>query len=197
MIEHRLELPDPWTARYTDGTPQNGARLSAWMNQDYLARTWKQDWPADRWTELLREHEERSDVGSFTVDHRGRPFAYIEVYEPATSVLADHGDWAKEDLGFHFAVVEPELLRRGLARDLMGDLCATLFAQYPGARLIAVEPDVANTAIARLFEYTGFALARTVQLPHKQAALMVLPREAHGRSRSTARTGPATAPDPR
>lgn len=178
MIQDRLELPRPWSASPVEGAEEGGALLASWMNQDYLADTWKQAWPAERWTLLLQEHAARPDIGSFVVKHESQTFAYIEVYELVTSVLSEHGDWAKGDLGFHFAVVEPRLLHRGLARQLMHDLCQTLFEQYPDARRIGVEPDIGNEPIARLFEYTGFTRVRPIQLPHKVAALMVLPRSA-------------------
>ena len=176
MIQHLLELPRPWSASEVAATKENGALLASWMNQDYLAATWKQAWTPERWALQLQEHATRPDVGSFTVRWENQPFAYIEVYELVTSVLAEHGDWTKEDLGFHFAVVEPRLLRRGLARQLMGDLCQALFEQYPDAARIGVEPDIGNVPIARLFEYTGFTRVGPIQLPHKVAALMVLPR---------------------
>lgn len=178
MIQHHLDLSSPWSAEYLHGSEADGARLARWMRQDYLVNTWDQAWAPERWTAVLHRHAESPDVGAFVVHHEGQPFAYIEVYELATSPLAEHGEWSSGDMGFHIAVVEPRKLGRGLARRLVEDLCATIFARYGSAEQIVVEPNEENKRIIRLLECCGFALLRTAQFPQKRAAIMALPRPA-------------------
>ncbi|MFF8503802.1 GNAT family N-acetyltransferase [Streptomyces anulatus] len=176
MIQHHLDLPSPWSAQYLHGTAADGARLALWMKQDYLVNTWDQAWTAERWAAVLHRHATSSDVSAFLVHHEAQPFAYIEVYELASSPLAEHGSWASGDMGFHIAVVEPRKLGRGLARRLVGDLCGAIFTHYGSAERIAVEPNEENKRIIRLLEHSGFTLIKTAQFPQKRAAVMVLPR---------------------
>lgn len=176
MIDNCLTLPPPWSAEYLHGVPADGERLSAWMAQEHLVRTWQQDWPPERWTRELDGHAARPDVGAFVIHREGGPFAYVEVYEIRTSALAAHENWADGDLGFHIAVIDPARLRRGLGTGLVHDLCETLFRQYPGVTRLGVEPNIENKAIARVLELNGFALVRPVRLAHKVAAMMALPR---------------------
>ncbi|WP_228927628.1 hypothetical protein [Streptomyces sp. DH7] len=58
----------------------------------------------------------------------------------------------------------------------MSDPVRTLFQCSAGAEHVAAEPDVRNPACRTVMERAGMPWARTVRLPHKEAALHVRPR---------------------
>ncbi|WP_299539152.1 GNAT family N-acetyltransferase [uncultured Streptomyces sp.] len=180
LLDARLDVRPPWSATLLTGAAGEGELLSTRMRQDYLVRTWGRVWPAERWT----EHFVRAAAGGtnrpFLVRYEDRLFAYVEVYLLTDSVLAPHGDWGAHDLGFHIAVIDPALTRRGLGTRFVQDLTAALFRQSPATSQIVTEPDIANTSICKTLERSDFRLVRPVRLADKTAALMRCPRPASG-----------------
>nr|WP_241266075.1 GNAT family N-acetyltransferase [Streptomyces boncukensis] len=174
-----MALPAPWAARQLSGTVEEGRLLSRWMGQTYLEETWDQAWPPERWTEELRRlhgNNGGDGGGPILITYEGRQFAYIEVYRPLHSNIASFQHWGRHDLGFHIAIIDHALTGRGLGTAFVGDLVQTLFRCSPAAGRVAAEPDVRNLACRTVLERAGMSLVRTVQLPHKKAALHVCPR---------------------
>ncbi|MFC8626388.1 GNAT family N-acetyltransferase [Streptomyces anulatus] len=176
MIADRLDLPTPWAARPLSGTAEEGRLLSRWMGQEYLAETWHQAWPQERWSDELRRLHESREGGPFLITYEGRRFAYVEVYRPLHSDIAAFQPWSRHDLGFHLAIVDRALTGRGLGTAFVSDLVRTLFRCSPEVERVAAEPDVRNLACRRVMERAGMSWVRTVRLPHKEAALHVCPR---------------------
>ncbi|MFH9398058.1 GNAT family N-acetyltransferase [Streptomyces sp. NPDC017413] len=176
MIANRLDLPEPWAAHPLSGSAEEGRLMSRWMKQEYLKRTWHQAWSPERWTEELRRLHAGDGGGPFQITYDGKPFAYIEVYRPLDSNIASFHPWGRHDLGFHIAITDHTLIGRGLGTAFVSDLVPTLFRCSPEAGRVAAEPDVRNLACRTVMERAGMALVRTVQLPHKKAALHVCPR---------------------
>lgn len=176
MLDTRLDLRSPWSAAFLTGTEEEGERIARWMRQDYLVRTWNRVWSPKRWTEHLRKSGEAEHTRPFLVKFDDRPFAYVEVYLLNSSVLAAHGDWTAHDLGFHLAVIDPELTRRGLGTRFVRELTATLFRQSPATSQIVTEPDIENVPIRKTLERSGYHLVTTARLADKVAAIMRCPR---------------------
>ncbi|MFC7351765.1 MULTISPECIES: GNAT family N-acetyltransferase [unclassified Streptomyces] len=192
MIANRLDLPAPWAAYPLSGSPEEGHLVSRWMRQEHLERTWHQPWSPERWREELRRLHGSDGGGPFRITYEGRQFAYIEVYRPLDSNIAAFHAWGRHDLGFHIAITDDNLIGRGLGTAFVGDLVQTLFRCWPEAGCVAAEPDVRNLACRTVMERAGMALVRTVQLPHKKAALHV-----RSRSRAPMVTGTGQAGEPR
>ncbi|MFB4426004.1 GNAT family N-acetyltransferase [Streptomyces sp. QL37] len=189
LLDAGLDVQHPWSATLLTGAAGEGELLSSRMRQDYLVRTWGRVWPAERWTEHLVRSAAGGSISPFLITYEGRLFAYVEVYLLNDSVLAPHGDWGAHDLGFHIAVIEPALTRRGLGTRFVQDLTVALFRQSPATSQVVAEPDARNTSIYKTLERSGFRLVRPVRLADKTAAMMRCPRPAPV-AEATADTGP-------
>jgi len=81
----------------------------------------------------------------------------------------------------------PERTGRGLGRQLLGAVVAWQFAREPATRRVVAEPDARNHRMIHVFERCGFRRAGELELPDKQAALML-------RERGAPSSGAAGAP---
>jgi RimJ/RimL family protein N-acetyltransferase len=115
----------------------------------------------------------------------GEPAFLAETYDPARSELVGLvglPDLRDGDLGMHVLVAPTDRPVPGFTRQVFRGVMEHCFADPAVARVV-VEPDVRNDRIARLNAEAGFAVARVVALPGKDAALSFCTRAAFARSR--------------
>ncbi|MEU4178840.1 GNAT family N-acetyltransferase [Streptomyces sp. NPDC026589] len=174
MIADRLDLPTPWAARPLSGTAEEGRLLSRWMGQEYLAETWHQAWPPERWSDELRRLHESREGGPFLITYEGRRFAYIEVYRPLHSNIAAFQPALGGD-AFRLGRAPEQPSAPGPTRTP----CPARARSAPGRRSPGESPgragsrDVRNLACRRVMERAWMSWVRTVRLPHKAATLHV------------------------
>ncbi|MEO9324982.1 GNAT family N-acetyltransferase [Nocardioides sp. C4-1] len=109
----------------------------------------------------------------------GVPAFLAETYDPRLAPevgLDDLPDLADGDLGMHVLVAPSDHPVPGFTRRVFAAVLDHCFAD-DAVRRVVVEPDVRNERIQVLNEEAGFVVARTVDLPGKQAALSFCTRD--------------------
>ncbi|GAB3214054.1 Protein N-acetyltransferase, RimJ/RimL family [Marinactinospora thermotolerans DSM 45154] len=150
--------------------------VHAWMNLPHVAEFFGQAWPRERWADELAAQAGGDYARPHLVAVDGAEVAYIELYRAARDVIAEHYPADPHDVGLHIAIGVPERIGRGLGPRIMAAVAGGLFAADPRCRRVMLEPDAANTAARRAARRAGMHLLGEVELPHKRAALFVLPR---------------------
>ena len=151
--------------------------LAEWFARPHLARTWEQEWPAQRWRTDAAYKLAGDYVRPAIFSHRGRPVGYLELYRVARDEIARLYDADPHDLGFHVATADPELLGRGLISGFLRDLADRLFAADPACARVMLEPAADNAPIRRALTKRGWTdLGEYDVRPDRRIALHVLPR---------------------
>lgn len=169
-------LSPPLAARPCAAHGADLDRVHGWMNAPHVARRWDQAWSLTRWADALRGQLAGSYSRPLVVSHEGVAFAYVELYRAAQHPIAEQYAADPFDVGFHLAIGSREHEGRGLGREVLRGVADAVFAIEPACRRVVAEPDVANAAVARMNEAAGMHFVRELVLPHKRAALFVLPR---------------------
>ncbi|MFC8526856.1 GNAT family N-acetyltransferase [Nocardia sp. NPDC057227] len=105
--------------------------------------------------------------------YEGTPEFLFELYNPATSELADPGTgYAAEpgDIGMHLLVASTDRRLSGFTGAVMLHIMRTAFFEL-GAERVVVEPDVRNLDVQRLNAAVGFAVAGDHPVGDKVARL--------------------------
>ncbi|MGH3651947.1 GNAT family N-acetyltransferase [Glutamicibacter sp.] len=180
--------------------PEDTALLHSWIATEHASF-----WGMASATEKEIEAEYRKLLGTvgyevlFGIDASGDEKFLVELYDPATSPLADAYNYVRGDRGLHFlapAATEP---LPGFTLEALASAMVQAFAR-PGTERIIVEPDLGNKAINALNARVGFRPVRPVELSEadgsiKQALLSVCTRQdfetATGRSLESSFLSPA------
>ncbi|MFC8314495.1 GNAT family N-acetyltransferase [Gordonia sp. NPDC057258] len=105
--------------------------------------------------------------------HDGRPQFLFELYDPATSELADPASGyvpADGDIGMHLLVAHAEQSLPGFTGAVMLHIMRTAILEVGAARVV-VEPDVRNKAVHRLNASVGFRVDGDYPVGNKTAHL--------------------------
>jgi RimJ/RimL family protein N-acetyltransferase len=167
------KLSAPWELRLLQPDSDDAARLVRWMSAPHVSRFWDQDWPAERWNQVLTAQLAGGFSRPVLASHAGRPLAYLEIYRTNRDIVSRHYPAQPHDLGVHLAIGDLEATGRGLGRQLMRALVPALWAADPACTRVLVEPDAGNVAARKMFSAAGFTLLNESDLGHKRAALMV------------------------
>lgn len=175
------QLDSPWSIRLCRAEdPSDVDLVHRWMHAPHVARAWQQAWPRERWRAVLAEQLAGDHTRPLIASLDGRPLAYLEVYRVARDILGPHypTDLAPHphDLGVHIAIGDPGQTGKGLGRQLLRAVACGLFAADPACIRVVAEPNVGNVASLAAFAAAGFDRHAVIQLPHKQAMLMVRSR---------------------
>ncbi|WAZ24552.1 acetyltransferase [Streptomyces cinnabarinus] len=151
--------------------------ISRWMNDPAVAAFWELAGPPSVTGEHMRSQldgDGRSVPCVGVLD--GTPMSYWEIYRADLDPLARHYPARPHDTGIHLLIGDVVDRGRGLGSALLRAVadCA-LDRRLACARVIA-EPDLRNTPSVAAFLNAGFRFAAEVDLPAKQAALMVRDR---------------------
>lgn len=169
------DLPTP-AGRFTLSPvkPERDLPLIArWMNDPAVAAYWGLDGPPERTEEHVRAQLALEHTRPLLARLSGRAIGYWELYRAADDPLAAYYPAEPDDLGVHLLIGEADCRGIGLGGLLLRALADA--AQRVRPRRLVAEPDERNTASVRAFARAGFAVAGTLDLPDKRAALMIRP----------------------
>jgi RimJ/RimL family protein N-acetyltransferase len=150
--------------------------VAQWMAQPHIKKWWEQDWPVERWAKAIEDQlaGEHSIPCLTSID--GEDFAYLELYRVRLDRLAEYYACHEHDWGVHVAIGDTERVGRGLGRRLLRALADALLRADPLSQRVVAEPDVTNVPSVRAFEAAGFVTQGQLELPEKNALLMVRAR---------------------
>lgn len=106
-----------------------------------------------------------------------RAFAYIQCYR-----IADWPEWAaliaqSDGIGIDLAILEPDLLRKGLGRAMLGAYVRdVVYALYPEQTRCLIAHEFENTAALAASKAVGFRHLADFVEEGQQTELLVLPR---------------------
>ncbi|GAB3407007.1 GNAT family N-acetyltransferase [Flindersiella endophytica] len=150
--------------------------LTEWMNDPEVAEFWLLAGPEA----LTRAHVAHVSADGHSVSYLGRldgePMSYWELYRADQDALATHYAAESYDGGIHLLLGPSRFRGKGLGAQLLQEVARRMFAEEQRMRRIVAEPDVRNERSVRCFERAGFVRVAELELPIKQAALMVKER---------------------
>lgn len=152
------------------------ALITAWMASPHVAAAWEQDWPAAAWQAELRRQLAGEHSLPCIAEQQGRPIAYLELYRVAADQLADYYPANEGDMGVHIAIGDPANTGCGIGRALLRWVADGLLSDTRGCNRVVAEPDLRNNRSIRAFLGAGFEHRGLLQLPRKNAALLVRAR---------------------
>lgn len=153
------------------------ATLHTWMNDPVVAQYWLMAWSIERIAGYLRDQQASAHSWPFVGELDGIPVSYWELYRADLDQLAQHYPARDHDVGFHMLVGPAAYRGHGLAGALMRTVAGWQLDAEPRATRVVTEPDARNRRVIRMLEVAGFHRAATLDLPTKQAALMVRDRD--------------------
>ena len=130
-----------------------------------MARQWLETPEVQRWwgdpdeqAALLEEDLDDPRMAMWIVSHEGRPFAYIQDYDPRAFGMHHLGDLPSGSRGIDQFIGEPDMLGRGHGQAFIRAHADRLFAA--GAPAVGTDPDPANARAIRAYEKAGFTALR-------------------------------------
>ena len=122
-----------------------------WLETPEVQRWWGD---ADGQVSLLEEDLEDPRMSMWIVSHEGRPFAYIQDYDPRSWDMHHLGDLPPGSRGIDQFIGEPDMIGRGHGSALIRAHVDRLFAA--GAPAVGTDPDPENARAIRAYEKAGF-----------------------------------------
>lgn len=164
-------------------------RLHAWLNAEHVLPYWQLNDPLPEFRAAFREKLDDEHLVPYigSLDHV--PMSYWECYWAADDELAGYCDTDPTDQGIHLLIGPQEYLGKGYAIPLVRAVTEMQFT-HPETDRILTEPDVRNETVIHVFEECGFEPRRKLELPEKDALLLVCERE-----QRAARAGEVSADD--
>lgn len=156
-------------------------RLHAWLNSEHVLPYWQLNDPLPEFREALSEKIEDEHMTPYVgyLDHV--PMSYWECYWAADDEIAEYYDAEPADQGIHLLIGPSEYLGHGYAKPLLQAVTEMQFC-HPETDRIVTEPDSRNERVIHVFEQCGFEPRKELELPEKDALLMVCERERRGGS---------------
>jgi aminoglycoside 6'-N-acetyltransferase len=120
---------------------------------------------------LVSEDMDHPSMQQFIVAASGRPFAYLQCYDPAA--WPDNGFGTQPDgaRGIDQFIGEPDMVGRGHGSALIRAFVADVLQR--GAPRVITDPDPQNARAIRAYKKAGFREDRLVDTPDGRAMLMV------------------------
>ncbi len=160
---------------FTAMTSKDLKLLEAWRNEPHVATWWT---PSREDMEDLRTDLASASpaVGRYLVSYQGRPFAYIQCYDPAT----DPYFWSENPQpegtrGIDQFIGDSEMIGFGHGAKFLKAFVQVLFEDNEVRRII-VDPSPENAPAIRSYQQAGFRREKTIVTPEGPAVLMVLMR---------------------
>lgn len=150
--------------------------LHAWMNDPEVAAFWDLAGP--------RENLDRHIAGQLDAAHStpylgrldGEPMSYWEIHRADLDGLAAHHPARSHDAGLRLLIGPAAFRGRGLGSTLIRAVTEWTLARYPQAGRVLADPDVRGERSVRAFEAAGYERRGVLDLPGRQAVLMVCDR---------------------
>ncbi|UPM42008.1 GNAT family N-acetyltransferase [Halocatena salina] len=151
-------------------------RLHAWFNAEHVLPYWQLNEPLPAVRAAVAEKLDDEHLTPYIgyLDHV--PMSYWECYWVGGDELAEYCDTEPADQGIHLLIGPEEYLGRGYAIPLVRAVTEMQFS-HPETDRILTEPDIRNDAVIHVFERCGFEPRREIELPEKDALLMVCDRD--------------------
>ncbi|GHG16370.1 GNAT family N-acetyltransferase [Streptomyces zaomyceticus] len=153
------------------------ALLTRWMNDPAVAAFWELSGPETVTAEHLRaqiEGDGRSVPCLGVLD--AMPMSYFEIYRADLDPLARHYPARPHDTGIHLLIGGVTDRGRGVGATLLRAVADLVLDHRPRCTRVVAEPDIRNTPSVSAFLSGGFRYAAEVDLPDKQAAIMMRDR---------------------
>lgn len=151
-------------------------RLHAWLNSEHVLPYWQLNDPLPEFRETLIEKIADDHMTPYVgyLDHV--PMSYWESYWAADDEIAEYYDAEPADQGIHLLIGPSEYLGHGYAEPLVRAVTEMQFCHQETDRIVT-EPDSRNERVIHVFEQCGFEPRQELELPEKDALLMVCERE--------------------
>ncbi|TGB08238.1 N-acetyltransferase [Streptomyces palmae] len=151
--------------------------ITRWMNDPAVAAFWHLDGPEHLTEKHLRtqlEGDGRSVPCLGVLE--GVPMSYWEIYRADLDPLARHYPARPQDTGVHLLIGEVPGRGRGLGSLLLRAVADLVLDQRPGCARVVAEPDLRNVPSIAAFLNAGFRFGAELELPDKQAGLLIRDR---------------------
>ena len=139
-----------------------------WLATPEVQRWWGD---ADGQISLLEEDLEDPRMSMWIVSHEGRPFAYIQDYDPRSWDMHHLGDLPPGSRGIDQFIGEADMLGCGHGSAFICAFVEGLLSD--GTPRVLTDPDPANARAVRAYEKAGFRRQREVDTPDGRALLMI------------------------
>lgn len=153
------------------------AVISRWMNDPAVAAFWELGGEEAVTAAHLRpqlEGDGRSVPCLGVLS--GVPMSYWEIYRADLDPLARHYPARPNDTGLHLLIGGVSDRGRGIGTTLLRAVSDLVLDNRPQCARVVAEPDLRNTPSVSAFLSAGFRFSAEVELPDKQAALMIRDR---------------------
>lgn len=148
------------------------AQVRAWMNEPHIVDWWTPS--EDEFAEMGNEGID-SPVVRYIVSHNGRPFAYIQCYDPE----ADYDYWGNNvqesgTYGIDQFIGDPEMIGYGHGINFLKAFVG-MVKSTQGVKKIIVDPAPDNMPAIRCYSQVGFRKGKVIETPEGPALIMTLP----------------------
>ena len=144
-----------------------------WLETPEVRRWWGDP---DSEISLLEEDLGDPRMRMWIVAHEGRPFAYIQDYDPHDWAMHHFGHLPPGSRGIDQFIGEPDMIGRGHGSAFIRAHVDRLFAE--GAPVVGTDPDPSNARAVRAYQKAGFTAMSAQESPWAPALLMVHRRSA-------------------
>ncbi|MFE7464504.1 GNAT family N-acetyltransferase [Streptomyces sp. NPDC057499] len=153
------------------------AVLSRWMNDPAVAAFWELAGPeAVTAAHLLPQLDGDGRSVPCLGVLGGVPMSYWEIYRADLDPLARHYPARPHDTGIHLLIGGVNDRGHGIGTTLLRAVADLVLDHRPRCARVVAEPDLRNTPSVSAFLSAGFRFSAELELPEKQAALMVRDR---------------------
>ena len=143
-------------------------RVRQWLAQPHVMEWWGD--PEQQFA-LVRDDLDHPAMEQFMVARDGRPFAYLQCYDPGAWPNHGLGALPPHTRGIDQFIGEAAMIGQGHGSAFIRAFVDNLLAA--GAPRVVTDPDPANARAIRAYEKAGFRRDRPVQTPDGPALLMV------------------------
>jgi aminoglycoside 6'-N-acetyltransferase len=139
-----------------------------WLAAPHVAEWWGDP---DQQFALVCDDLDHPAMQQFIVAREGRPFAYLQCYDPGAWPNHGFGALPPHTRGIDQFIGDAEMTGRGHGSTLIRAFVDNLFDT--GVTRVVTDPEGANTRAIRAYEMAGFRRDHPVQTPDGPALLMV------------------------
>ena len=147
-----------------------------WVNQPYAREFWCMDGPIGDLEAYYVEMLSSPHAHAFIAHLGAEPAFVLETYWTPRDLVSRHYAVRPDDYGLHLIMAPMRVRRPGFSTRAF-QIAAELMFRHRQVGRRRVEPDRRNHKAIRVMQRVGFAPDRVVDLPDKEASLMLCTRE--------------------
>lgn len=141
--------------------------LAGWLQQPHVSKWWGDP---EKAVASIRKATEDDSFEPLIVDLDGRPFAYLQSYDPHMEDGHPYQDQPFGTLGLDLLIGDPQQLGQGHGGAIINAFAAVLFEE--GAPRVVIDPHPDNARAIRAYEKAGFESLGFRDSIHGPALLM-------------------------